>query len=197
MNKVSYNKPFLSHEQQFEHLKLRGLTFADETKALHLLKYIGYYRFSAYWYPLLANKQQSLFKPDATFEAAFNLYKFDSELRKLIIAALEKIEVAVRTQMTYSLSMAHGAFWIENASLFANAAKYNDTIDKIVSEMRRSDEDFILNFAANYANPLPPSFMTLEITSFGTLSRLYENLKSDVAKREVSPSSGLADMVLN
>jgi len=40
-----------------------------------------------------------------------------------------------------------------------------------------------------------PSFMTLEIVSFGTLSRLYENLKSDLAKREISQTFGLADVV--
>ena len=196
MSKAIYVKPFLSHQAQLEQLKLRGLQFSDEKKALHLLKYIGYYRFSGYWYPLLLNKKQSVFKPDATFEAAFNLYKFDSELRKFIIAALEKIEVAVRSQMTYSLSMAHGSSWIENDALFTNSAKYHETIEKIMNEMQRSDEDFILAFASKYSNPLPPSFMTLEIVSFGTLSRLYENLKSDVAKREISQTFGLADVVL-
>jgi abortive infection bacteriophage resistance protein len=178
-----------------EQLKLRGLEFADEDKALHLLKYVGYYRFSGYLYPLLADKQQSVFKPGATFEAAFNLYKFDSELRKLIIASLEKIEVAVRSQMTYSLSTAHGSFWMENETLFVNAAKYHFTIDKIDTEMRRSDEDFILDFTSKYSNPIPPSFMTLETVSFGTLSRLYENLKSDVAKRNIPQMFGLSDMV--
>ena len=39
-----------------------------------------------------------LFKPCSTFDVAYNIYKFDSELRKLIITELEKIEVAVRTQ---------------------------------------------------------------------------------------------------
>ena len=195
MTKMLYNKPFLSHEQQLEQLKLRGLTFTDEAKALHLLKYVGYYRFSAYWYPLLANKQDRVFKAEASFEAAFNMYKFDRELRKLLIAELEKIEVAVRSQMTHSLSTVHGSFWIENASLFANTTKYNETIDKIKGELSRSDEDFILSFAANYSNPLPPSYMTLEIASFGTLSRLYENLNTGIVRREIAKIFGIADVV--
>jgi abortive infection bacteriophage resistance protein len=178
-----------------EHLKLRGLKFGDEEKALHLLKYIGYYRFSGYWHPLLADKQQPAFKPESTFEMAFNLYKFDRELRKLLIGELEKIEVAIRTQMAYSLSMAHGSFWMENEALYSNPVKFHATLDKINIELQRSDEDFILAFTGKYANPVPPSFITLEIVSFGLLSRLYENLKSDVAKREVSQAFGLADMV--
>lgn len=43
--------------------------------------------------------------------------KFDSELRKLIIAEIEKIEVAVRTQTAYILSQ-HDAYWFEDSSLF-------------------------------------------------------------------------------
>ena len=72
------------------------MVFEDEPKALHLLQNISYYRLSGYWYPLLTDKQQHIFKPGSTFETAYNIYKFDSELRKLIIAEIEKIEVAVR-----------------------------------------------------------------------------------------------------
>lgn len=97
--------------------------------------------------------------------------------------------------MAYSLSMAHGTFWMGNETLFANTEKYRATIDKITNEMQRSDEDFIIDFTSKYSNPLPPSFITLEIVSFGTLSRLYENLKSDAAKREISQTFGLADVV--
>ncbi|MDR3339074.1 MAG: Abi family protein [Candidatus Symbiothrix sp.] len=193
MTKILYTKPFFSHREQLESLKSRGMKFADEDKALHLLKNIGYYRFSGYWYPLLANKQQPVFKPGATFELAFSLYKFDRELRKLIIAELEKIEVAVRTQMAYALSMSHGSFWMENEDLFANHVKHRVTLDKINSELQRSDEDFILAFVSKYANPLPPSFITLEITSFGALSRLYENLKAGHVKREIAKAFGLTD----
>ena len=101
----------------------------------------------------------------------------------------------MRSQMTYSLSTAHGSFWIENETLFADANKYRATLDKILSELERSDEESIITFKSNYSNPIPPSFITLEITSFGTISRLYENLKSDGAKREISQTFGLADMV--
>ena len=97
-NKIPYPKHLISFTEQIDLLKQRGMAFGDETRALHLLQNISYYRLSGYWYPLLADKQQHIFKPGSTFEAAYNIYKFDSELRKLIITELEKIEVAVRTQ---------------------------------------------------------------------------------------------------
>ena len=97
--------------------------------------------------------------------------------------------------MTYSLSTAHDSFWTGDETLFVDTDKYQTTLAKIQNELERSDEEFIISFKANYSNPLPPSFITLEITSFGTLSRLYENLKSDIAKREISQTFGLADVV--
>jgi abortive infection bacteriophage resistance protein len=195
MQKVPYQKPFLSYQSQISLLKSRGMSFADETKSLHLLKRIGYYRLSVYWRPLLSDKRNLVFKPNANFETAFALYKFDRELRQLILSELEKIEIAVRSQMAYSLSTAHGSFWLENGVLFADAEKYQATLAKIHSELSRSDEEFIISFKSGYSNPLPPSFITLETISFGTLSRLYENVKSDIAKREISQTFGLADMV--
>ena len=195
MAKSIYSKTFITVQAQIALLKSRGMVFADDKKALHLLENISYYRFSGYWYPLLADKKNHVFKTGATFEAAFNLYKFDRELRKLMSAELEKIEIAVRTKMARIFSLAHGAFWIENASLFTNQTIYTATLDKIQEELDRSDEEFILSFKSKYANPFPPSFILLETTSFGALSRLYDILKPGKDKKDVAKSFGLPDKV--
>ena len=195
MQMATYQKPFLSYQEQIELLKARGMKFANEIKAAHLLKRIGYYRFSVYWRPLLADKRNLIFKTNADFDTAFAIYRFDRELRQMLLSELEKIEIAVRSQMTYSLSTAYGSFWLDNETLFVDTQKHQDTLVKIHNELSRSDEEFVISFKSNYSNPVPPSFITLEITSFGTLSRLYENLKSNVAKREISQTFGLADIV--
>ena len=195
MAKVSYSKSFIPTSAQIPLLKSRGLKFADEKKALHLLENISYYRFSGYWYPLLADKCNHIFKKNATFEAAFNLYRFDCELRKLIISELEKIEVAIRTKIAQFLSLAYDAFWIENTLLFTNQAIYKSTLDKIREELARSDEEFIISFKSKYFNHFPPSFILLETTSFGTLSHLYGNLKSGKIKRDIAKAFGLPDVV--
>ena len=171
------------------------MKFADEAKALHLLRRISYQRFSVYWRPLIADKQKMVFKLDADFETAFALYKFDRELRQLLLSELEKIEVAVRSQMAYSLSMAHGSFWMDDENLFTDPVKHQTTLAKIQEELRRSDEEAILSFKSTWNNPLPPSFITLEVTSFGALSRLYENLKVGIAKREIAHAFGITDKV--
>ncbi|MDR3187788.1 MAG: Abi family protein [Prevotellaceae bacterium] len=195
MLKVPYTKSVISHPDQIVLLKSRGMKFADESKAMHLLENISYHRMSAYWYPLLADKHNHVFKPDADFETAFSLYKFDSELRKLIISELEKIEVAVRSKIAYILSLEHDAFWMEDSALFTNQQAHQATLNKIQDELNRSDEEFILSFKSKYSNPLPPSFIVLEITSFGALSRLYDMLKPCKSKKEIANMFGLSDKV--
>ncbi|MGI8600258.1 MAG: Abi family protein [Chitinophagaceae bacterium] len=46
-----------------------------------------------------------------------------------------------------------------------------------------------------YSNPLPPSWMMLEITSFGSLSILYQNLKPTNSKKDIAHHFGLSDKV--
>jgi abortive infection bacteriophage resistance protein len=171
------------------------MTFGNESKARHLLQNISYYRLSGYWRHLLVDRQRHIFLPGTDFETVFNLYKFDRELRRMVIVELEKIEVAVRSQLSYVMSTAHGHFWIDDASLFCGATEYGNILADINRELSRGNEDFIKSFRAKYSNPLPPSPMTVEIMSFGTLSRLYKCLHPGADKRSVARHFGLNDRV--
>lgn len=197
MSKVPYTKPALTYAEQIQQLKTRGLAIPDENKASHLLEVISYYRLSAYWYPLLSDKQNHKFKEKVCFETAFNIYKFDRELRLLILRELEKIEVAVRAKMIYILSHSRGAFWYLDPNNFYNQNKHTDTLSKIGVEYSRSDEDFIQAFKDKYSDPMPPSWMMLEVTSFGTLSNLYSCLNPGRDKRDIAGYFGLSDKVLS
>lgn len=197
MIKVPYNKPALSYVDQLLQLKKRGLKIIDDSKALHLLEVISYYRLSGYWYPMLADKKNHLFKPESSFETAFSIYKFDRELRLLILRELEKIEIAIRSKMIYVLSRSRNSFWYLETANFSNPVKHAGTLAKIATEYSRSDEDFIQAFKNKYSDPMPPSWMMLEVSSFGSLSSLYSNLIPGVDKRVIANHFGLSDKVLS
>lgn len=197
MIKVPYNKPALSYVDQLLQLKKRGLKIFDDSKALHLLEVISYYRLSGYWYPMLADKKNHLFKPESSFETAFSIYKFDRELRLLILRELEKIEIAIRSKMIYVLSRSRNSFWYLETANFSNPVKHAGTLAKIATEYSRSDEDFIQAFKNKYSDPMPPSWMMLEVSSFGSLSSLYSNLIPGVDKRVIANHFGLSDKVLS
>ena len=151
---------------------------------------------SGYWYPLLADKQNHIFKSGALFEQAYSIYKFDAKLRSLILSEISKIEVAVRTQIAYVMSHNYDGLWFTDSSLFKNPAKHAKTLSKIDEEYSRSDEDFVTAFKVKYTDHFPPSWITLEITSLGTLSLLYSNLKDGVSKRTIARYFGVADSVM-
>src|SRR5580698_11219601 len=84
--KIIFNKPAISIEDQINLLKRRNLSIdnIDETK--HYLTTIGYYRLMIYFRPFLmeSNVSDNGFKPNTRFSDILNLYIFDRELRLLI-----------------------------------------------------------------------------------------------------------------
>ncbi len=193
MAKIPYTKPPLTYAEQITQLQARGLEIINTPRATHLLESISYYRLSGYWYPMLVDKSNHVFKPNSTFQNSFNLYCFDRRLRVFIIRELEKIEVSIRAKMIYILSHEYGAFWYQNPALFRSHVNHSKILGSLEDEYKRSDEEFINAFQNKYSDPLPPSWMTLEITSFGTLSFLFSNLKPGRTKRRISKYFGLND----
>jgi abortive infection bacteriophage resistance protein len=191
-NSTPYTKPALTYAQQLHQLKARGLVIENDARALHLLETISYYRLSGYWYPLLEEpKANHVFKPGASFDQAFQLYCFDRELRQFVSAELEKIEIAIRAKLIYTLSHNQGPFWYTDSGLFSNPGEFAGTLSKITQEFGRTDEVFIKEFKRKYSDPMPPSWMMLEITSFGSLSKLYKNLNTTRDKRDIAGYFGL------
>jgi len=99
---MKFNKGPLSFQQQLEQLEERGMTFPDKGRALNILSSISYYRLSAYWYTFYQLPQDNhIFKPNTDFELVYNTYKFDRKLRILLFDQIERIEIALRTQLIY------------------------------------------------------------------------------------------------
>ena len=193
---ANYSDKPLDFNQQITLLKSNGLAFGDEQKALHTLQQVSYFRMKSYLMPLMDDKVLHTFKSGTTFEQAFELYKFDSRLRKLVVSELEKIEVSIRTQMAYILADEIDIYWFSDSTNFANPIKHTAIISNLKTELDRSDDDQVLRFKNNYDDPFPPAWMTLEISSFGTLSMLYKLLKPSLTKRKIANFYGLSDSVL-
>ena len=96
-NLIPFTKRFESSENLVNLLESRGLQICDRNKAIQYLDNIGYYRLSAYMYPLLKMpKTAHLYKEGSTFEKVMMLYRFDKKLRLLMFNEIEKIEIAIR-----------------------------------------------------------------------------------------------------
>ena len=182
-----YSKNPLDYEEQINMLKNRGLIIADEQKAINCLKVISYFRLANYLRPMEYDKANHLYKPNSFFENAINLYYFDKELRGIIFAAVQSIEIALRSKMIHHVSMRYGAFWFMDSSLFKDKNIYEQCLSSMRQELARSKEDFITDHKTKYTEPdMPPVWKTLEVTSFGTLSKLFCNLKDNSVKKGIA-----------
>ena len=195
MNKV-YNKIPLSFQDQITLLKSRGLFIEDESQALSYLQEISYYRLSAYFLPYQTTKDK--FENDATFEQIIKTYSFDRELRLLVFDCIERIEVAIRTQFIYRMSLHHNdSHWQDNQNHFITP--YYNKIGNLVNpfadfqaliskaKTARTPETFIKHYINNYNKPAnPPSWMCFELLTIGELSHIYRGLKNNSDKKRIA-----------
>lgn len=196
MSKKVYNKTPLSFTDQLALLKSRGISVTDEPKAISILKEISYYRLSAYFLPYQSVKDT--FNPGTTFKQIIDTYSFDRELRLLVFDCIERIEIAIRTQIIYQMAYHYNdSHWQDNQSLFIKPY-YNkigikvdpfSEFQSIISKAKtvRTPEVFIQHYLNNYSSPSnPPSWMCFELLTIGEMSNIYRGLSSKVDKKRIA-----------
>lgn len=189
---MRYTKQPTDITTQLAMLKLRGLIVNDEDMALRQLASISYFRLASYWKTFETDESTHQFSDGTCLEEVVSLYTFDKKLRSIIFSAIQDIEVALRTRIIHFFSLSHGAFWFMDASKFNNRGIFQTCLDNIQVELGRSKEEFLQEHFAKYNYPsMPPVWKTLEVVSFGNLSKLYANMKDVEAKKQVAKSVGL------
>lgn len=183
-----YTKTYASPSQLVSLLRSRGLVIGNEARVENYLRHIGYYRFSAYLYPLLRTpKENHMFKSGSTFDNALDMYRFDRHLRLLMFNQIEKIEVAVRSAIVNITSGETGnPFWMTDPSCFYDAKQFLKTQQLIDAELAKSREEFIEHFRRHYSEPYPPAWMLAEILPLGVLTKIYENIKSNQIRKKIA-----------
>jgi len=205
---LAYDKPFVSLPDQLALLKSRGLHVADDNAALECLHRNGYYRLSAFWYPFRIivpqldsrgkqlrdkhekplQKRSDQFLPGSTFENARDLYVFDKIFKMLLLDAIERVEIAVRADISLTLGaldkFAHlnPAFFRPSFITGVNTrgkTKYDDWLDKYEQAVQRSRDEFVQHHKKKYGSQSPlPIWIATELWDFGQLSHFYSGMKT-------------------
>src|SRR5690606_19356405 len=122
----------------------------DDARARHYLANISYYRLSAYarrFY--VPNEAEHRFIAGASFDDALSLYVFDRELRLLLLDAIERIEVALRAQLTNTLAEHHGPHGYLDSSIFDDRYNHAWLLDKLKEEANASSpETFVTHYSS-------------------------------------------------
>lgn len=189
---MEYTKQPFTIVEQIATLKQRGLIFDDEAAAAEVLENISYFRLAAYWRLMEDDSSRHHFRENSHFEAALDLYRFDSELKSLVFRAIQIIEVAVRTRMIQHFSIKFGSFWFMKKELFISEELFQNHMSKLRDALDRTLDDFILEHFKQYDTPdMPPAWKTLEMATLSTLSRIYSNFSDNVTRKEVARSFGI------
>lgn len=191
--KTDYPKKVISFDKQIELLRNRGLIINDTEIAKDFLRNISYFRLQGFWWEFQVDKEKHIFKEGPTFDKIIELYTFDRKFRLIIFDALERIEVALRTKLVYYPSIEIDQWWFEDETNFYNKNFHQEALVEIDNELSRTKEIFIKSHYEKYGNEhRPPAYKTLEVISFGRLSKLYSNLNNNItAKNRVAKELNL------
>ncbi|MCO1604029.1 Abi family protein [Desulfosporosinus nitroreducens] len=168
-----------TYQEQISILKSRGMGIPVDSQAEDVLKRVNYYRLSAY---MLTLKENNKFYDGVTFEDVYHIYEFDKRLRNMIIEVLEGIEIAFRTHIAYELAHKYGPLSYQDSVCFRDLTYHQEMLKCIQQDVdQRQDELFIRHHIHKYDGNFP-IWVVIEVMSFGQLSKMFKNLKSEDQK---------------
>jgi abortive infection bacteriophage resistance protein len=127
-----------------------------------------------------------------------DLYKFDGNLRLLMMQAMDRIEVAIWAVITYHVAHNLGVFGYADPANFASSFDHTAFLGLIRREERRSAETFVAHYRTKYTSETYlPFWMAMELISFGALSKMYANLRKKLKKQIAQEFRGPAPVFLS
>lgn len=188
------------------------MVISDRAKATEMLRRIGYYRLSGYWYPFRVSAPSAKgpvigdnFRPGTDLSTVIDLYIFDKKLRLLMLDAFERIEIALRVQISLTLGKRGPLAHRDPAALHGNFARRTDPVTRKVlhqvwlqktdDSFQASKEEFAKHFRKKYAGEHPPIWIACEAWDFGAMSYLYSGLQHSDATA-IATEYGLTAEVL-
>ena len=171
------------------------MEIADIARAERYLSHLNYYRFAAYCLPFEQTHFPHKFMPGTSFETVLEHYIFDRELRLLVMDAIERVEVSLRTSWAYHLSHAYGPHGHLNPDIFKSRWSHENNVFRLKESVNRSSEVFIRHFR-QYDEQLPPLWAICEIMTLGQLSQWYGNLRHSRDRNAIAHVYGLDEVNL-
>lgn len=178
--------------EQIELLKSRGMAIPDEHKAEEILMDIGFYRLGFYAFPFekdfpcLENRSHK-YKLGTSFTDVVDLYYFDYDLRKILTYYLNRIEVNLRTYITYTVSNHYkeSPTWFVDSNIMSY--KYIEDFEEKVYKTIRENPIIKRHHNKYIRDKFAPAWKTIEFMTLGNICSLFHNLKdkdlqTDIAK---------------
>jgi abortive infection bacteriophage resistance protein len=186
---MRYQKPPLSFEAQADLLLGRGLE-GDRDLVIERLRAVNYYRLSAYWYTYRdPNSSANRLISGTTMHDVWRRYTFDRQLRLMVMDAVERVEIALRTQIVNRHALKYGPFgYVDPVALPGlKKVEHDRLLRKVRTEAGNSREDFVRHYRDKYEDERDlPLWMACELMTFGGMLALFvgvrTRMKKDIAR---------------
>lgn len=167
-------------EEQVAKLKKHGCYIQNEERCKNILSRVNYYRLSAYFLPY--KDCDGNYKSNTDFNTVYQIYEFDRKLRNIIFASIEKVEIYLRTNISYYHAHKHGNLGYECPNNF-NAKHNHEKFMSLIKKEIDSNKSlpFVKHHLNNYNGKFPLWVIT-ELFTFGMLSYFYADLNTKEQK---------------
>lgn len=182
-------------QEQINILKERGMLINDEKKADETLLDIGYYRLGFYSFPFEESfprktNRTHILKTGTAFEDIVSLYYFDFELRNILIKYLHRIEVNIRTYITYTVSNHYkdDPTWFIDTKVVDN--EFAVAFEKYMYPDILKNPVICRHREKYTSDHFAPAWKTLEFMTLGNMYFLYRNIKDCRLKEKIAQHYG-------
>ncbi|MBO6035705.1 MAG: Abi family protein [Acetobacter sp.] len=173
-------------DEQIAILKRHGCIIQNKSFTEEILSKVNYYRLSAYFLPF--KDKNGMYLSGTTFERIFHVYEFDREFRSLLFRAIECIEVALRTRLSYMHAIKYGACGYLNKENFNSHHKegiFEKKKQSII--LHHGKNPVVIHHEEKYSGQFP-IWVIIEFFTFGDLSFFYKDLltedKKEIARKQ-------------
>lgn len=178
-----------NYSEQIAHLKnYHGLQIDDVDGATRILRSVNYYRLSAYGIGLKQVNNPEVYRSGISLEHLYRLYTFDAQFRSILTAAIEYLEIDLRTKIAYHLALTYGAEGYRDPKHFtqktlkSGESVYDTTMRKLDDEIKRQGHlPCVKHHKQKYGGHFP-IWAAVELFTFGMLSSLFSVMTTEDQK---------------
>lgn len=179
----------LSFEKQLDLFAERGMDVKPDD--IHKLEQISYYRIKEFARPLSTakneNGQSRISYEGISFSDVLTRYYQDKNLRIFLLHAIEKIEISLKTKVSYILGSKYGAFGYLDFSNWCDRQRNSKyTVEKkqyyfkkgLQTAVSRSYSSDIKKSHNQETDGFPTVWLAFDVLTFGELVRIIEMMSA-------------------
>ena len=169
-------KTVFSPDELTKNLLEKGLVAPDESRLRGAIEVYGYYHLKGFWLTFLKDGR---FKPGTMLSDVLEIEAFNRDVSEYLFAAMGPIEIALRSQITTQVGLRYGPQALHDAGAFKKREdfeKLQETLSRETRQALASKKPLAIHNIREYGQL--PIWAEAENISFGTLSKIYENLFS-------------------